>query len=354
MGTKRRTDTTTTRTTGTRHTTVHSGSQRDGASGSQRDGTSGGPRDGASGSRRSNLHSGTKGSKLQTGSLGKRHPSELGKRDGSSTAPTGGNGDSSAFSDRGVVTSPRADATGIVPTGGSVGKAGASKFHLSAGCTADLPRHRLISDLSVLIPQDYIQFDMEWDPQTFLPELRDYVIPEFHRLQRYGASKVTLAQLQSNIAHSQDTPAWYHSIHFSGNTIATAVIGCSVTLFMCIQSQRRKARERRGQKIEKAVRVALNAGTPRPHYNFPAPLALPMPIVSHPSSTVFVQPVNPHMFDVHQPMSRPQSFTNLTSVSEAAARQYEDQTIPLAPSCPRLSDMNKDNLPGYTPGYQTK
>ena len=61
-------------------------------------------------------------------------------------------------------------------------KAGASKFHLSAGCTADLPRHRLISDLSVLIPQDYIQFEMEWDPQTFLPELRDYVVPEFHRL----------------------------------------------------------------------------------------------------------------------------------------------------------------------------
>jgi len=235
-------------------------------------------------------------------------------------------------------------------------KSGASKFHLSAGCTADLPRHRLISDLSVLIPQDYIQFDMEWDPQTFLPELRDYVVPEFHRLQRYGASKVTLAQLQSNIAHSQDTPAWYHSVHFSANTIAiaTAIIGCCATLFMCIQSQRRRARERRGQKIEEAVRVALNAGTPHPHYNYPAPLALPMPIVSHPPSTVYVQPpVNPHVFDARQPMSRPHSFTNLTSVSEAAARRYEDQTIPLAPSCPKLSDMKQDNLPGYTLGYQT-
>jgi hypothetical protein len=234
-------------------------------------------------------------------------------------------------------------------------KAGASKFHLSAGCTADLPRHRLISDLSVLIPQDYIQFDMEWDPLTFLPDLRDYVIPEYHRLQRYGASRVSLAQLQSNIANLQDTPRWYHNFHFSGNTIAivTAAIGLCITLFMCIQSQRKRARERRGRKIEDAVRLALYTSTPH-HNAYAPPLALPMPIVSHPPSTVFVQPpVNPH----HRPdsilqMSRPNSYTNLTSISEVPRQHYEDTVRPLTPSCPTKNLVNSPDVPPmYTHGY---
>jgi hypothetical protein len=168
-------------------------------------------------------------------------------------------------------------------------------------------------------------------------------------------SIASLAQLQSNIAHAQDTPAWYHNVHFSGNTIAiaTAAIGLAVTMFMCIQSMRRRSRERRGQKIEEAVRIALNAGsgTPHPNFNYPSALALPMPIVSHPPSTVYVQPpVNPHLVDNRLPMSRQQSFTNLTSVSEQP-RRFEDGLVPLSPSCPKLNELRPDALPSYTPGY---
>jgi hypothetical protein len=121
----------------------------------------------------------------------------------------------------------------------------------------------------------------------------------------------------------QDTPAWYHSAHFSGNTIAvvTAVIGILVSLCMCVQSQRKRALERCGRKIEDAVLVALNTGTPHPNFNFPTSLALPMPILSHPLSTIYVQPpINPHISDASSSMSRPHSFTNLTSISAASPR----------------------------------
>jgi hypothetical protein len=196
---------------------------------------------------------------------------------------------------------------------------------------------------------------MEWDPQTFLPNLRDYVIPEYQRLQRYGASRVSLSQLESNIANLQQTPLWYHNFHFSGNTIAiiTAAVGLVITLFMCVQSQRKRARERRGQKIEDAVRLALCASTPH-HLTYASPLALPMPIVSHPPSTVFVQsPVNPH----HLPetilqMSRLNSYTNLTSISEVPRPPYEDTVRPLTPSCPTKSMLNSPDVPPmYTHGY---
>ncbi len=61
-------------------------------------------------------------------------------------------------------------------------KAGITRHHLSAGCVADFPRHRLLSDVSVIVPQDYVQFEMDWDPISFMPELRDLVIPEFQKL----------------------------------------------------------------------------------------------------------------------------------------------------------------------------
>jgi hypothetical protein len=90
---------------------------------------------------------------------------------------------------------------------------------------------------------------------TFLLNLQDYVIPEYHRLQRYGASRVSLSQLQSNIANLQDTPLWYHNFHFSGNTIAliSASVGLVVTMYMCVQSQGKQAQEHQGCRIKEAV-----------------------------------------------------------------------------------------------------
>jgi hypothetical protein len=92
-----------------------------------------------------------------------------------------------------------------------------------------------------------------------------------------------------------------------------------------------------------------------PHHNaYAPPLALPMPIVSHPPSTVFVQPpVNPH----HRPdsilqMSRPNSYTNLTSISEVPRQHYEDTVRPLTPSCPTKNVVTSPDVPPmYTHGY---
>ncbi len=192
-------------------------------------------------------------------------------------------------------------------------RAGASKFHLSAGCTADLPRHRLISDMSVLIPSDYVQFEMEWDPHTFLPELRDFVLPEFHRLQRYGQSRIALSNLQSVMAYTKDSPSWWHNIHFSGDlvTVILVVIVLLLTVYRCLVSRARKERERRGRLIEDAVRTALNAGTPRQQQ-------LMLPMVTHPPSTVVsYQPTQP-VTETYT-MTRPSSYTNLSSVSDQNA-----------------------------------
>jgi hypothetical protein len=234
-------------------------------------------------------------------------------------------------------------------------RAGASKFHLTAGCTADLPRHRLVSDLSVLIPQDYIQFEMEWDPTTFLPDIREHIIPEFHKLQRYGMSRASLATLQANVANAMDYPKWYHNIHFSGNTISiiTAVIGMTITAYMCIRARRKSARARRGRRMEDAVRTALNSFTPR------SQLALPMPVVTHPPSTVYSQhTANPSVVEFEQLplMTRPNSYTNLTSVSEAAMRRPMPdghQPTPFNPSCPssQFGQVPASTRGGHAPGY---
>jgi hypothetical protein len=132
-GTKRRTDTTTTATgtTGASSKNVHPGSRRDGTEGSPRS-----PR--SSGGSRSGAQPGTKGSQLQTGSLGKGHSTELGKGHGSSTGSHG----SSTIPDRGMVTPFGSDATGNLPAGRfggfSIGKsAGMGSAKLPLPATAD-------------------------------------------------------------------------------------------------------------------------------------------------------------------------------------------------------------------------
>jgi len=226
-------------------------------------------------------------------------------------------------------------------------RAGASKFHLTAGCIADLPRHRIVSDLSVLIPQDYIQFDMEWDPVSFMPTMRDHIVPEFQRLQRYGVSRAALSQVQANIASSKDQPAWYHNIHFSGNTLAllTALVGVTFGVYGCVRNCRRDARERRGRIIEEAVRTALNNGTPRTQLAMP----VPMPIPSRAPSTVYtMHPAQHHMPDPMQTLTRPNSYTNLTSISEVGSRHHNHTGVPLSPYPPMMG--HPTSTPTCPPG----
>ena len=97
---------------------------------------------------------------------------------------------------------------------------GISKFHLTAGCTADFPRYKLLSDISILIPQDYIQLEMDWDPAGFLPGVREYLIPEIQKLGRMGATMTSLATLQSMVAsRMEDSTSLLHYIHFGFNSV---------------------------------------------------------------------------------------------------------------------------------------
>jgi len=119
-------------------------------------------------------------------------------------------------------------------------KAGASKFHLRAGCTAGLPQHRLLSDWSVLLAQDYVQFDMEWIPQSFLPDVQKYVGPEFQQLTQYRQSKVPLSNLQTIMATMDNRPAnWFHNMHFPSNAVAivTTCIIIAATLYKCCRDR---------------------------------------------------------------------------------------------------------------------
>jgi len=102
---------------------------------------------------------------------------------------------------------------------------GISKFHLTAGCTAEFPRYKLLSDISVLIPQDFIQLQMDWDPVNFLPGVREKLLPEIQKLGRMGATMTSLSTLQSMVASRiEDTSSMFHNIHFGFNSI-TIVTG---------------------------------------------------------------------------------------------------------------------------------
>ena len=74
-------------------------------------------------------------------------------------------------------------------------KQGASKFHMPSGCIARLPKHKLLSDMSVTLPSDYVQIEMDWDADSFMPTMKDKILPTFRELQRLGASSVPISTL---------------------------------------------------------------------------------------------------------------------------------------------------------------
>lgn len=138
---------------------------------------------------------------------------------------------------------------------------GISKFHLTAGCSADFPRYRLLSDISVLIPQDYIQLEMDWDPITFMPGIREFLIPEIDKLNRMGATMTSLATLQSMVASRlEDVHPLFHYIHFGFNSL-TIILSSITFFFICYrvytvyQNRRQRIRD---QQLDLAVRTALN------------------------------------------------------------------------------------------------
>jgi hypothetical protein len=147
-------------------------------------------------------------------------------------------------------------------------KSGITRHHLSAGCVADFPRHHLLSDVSVIVPQDYVQFEMDWDPISFMPELRDLVIPEFQKLERLGTTSVDLSTLQSLATAQLITPRFLHNIHFGFNTVAAITATALVTLaayrFYLIRAERR--RRLKDQFIRDAVQATMQNTGARNHY----------------------------------------------------------------------------------------
>jgi len=147
---------------------------------------------------------------------------------------------------------------------------------------------------------------MEWDPQTFLPEVREWVIPHFDKLKRYGQSRVALDHLQSVVASLRDNPTqWFHNIHFLGNMLAYA---CTFVMlcfgaYQCFVTRARQVRDRRAAMLETAIRTALNGTVPPPLY----------PRITYPASTYY----DPHAHAAEfVPLLRYPSYSNLTSVSE--------------------------------------
>jgi len=139
-------------------------------------------------------------------------------------------------------------------------KAGITRQHLPAGCTADIPRNLLLSDLSILVPQDYVQFDMEWDPVSFLPDFQSMVLPEFRKISdRVGPSAVSLATLQSIVASRLSVPRFFHPLHFTFNAITIILVGLLVFVGGHYFYQRFRERQTKLQQahVQRAVQSVL-------------------------------------------------------------------------------------------------
>jgi hypothetical protein len=138
---------------------------------------------------------------------------------------------------------------------------GISKFHLTAGCTADFPRYKLLSDISILIPQDYIQLEMDWDPAGFMPGVREYLIPEIQKLGRLGATMTSLATLQSMVASRlEDTNSLFHYIHFGFNSVTIGIIVGVIVIvsYRCVMVYQARQAEATAHQVDLAVWTALN------------------------------------------------------------------------------------------------
>jgi len=148
-------------------------------------------------------------------------------------------------------------------------KAGITRQHLPAGCTADLPRNLLLSDLSILVPQDYVQFDMEWDPVSFLPDFQSMVLPEFRKISDgVGPSAVSLATLQSIVASRLMVPRFFHPLHFTFNAITFIIVALLAFAGGRYFYQRYRDRQTKLQQanVQRAVQSVLAKRT-LSHYN---------------------------------------------------------------------------------------
>jgi hypothetical protein len=105
---------------------------------------------------------------------------------------------------------------------------GISKFHLSAGCTAQFETHLVLRVFSIREPADFLEYDWKWDPislsddNLFSPK---ELLPVLATLSKYGIHNPTLDEIQEIRIQGSHSPGWWaHFIHFLGNTTLAILI----------------------------------------------------------------------------------------------------------------------------------
>ena len=119
-----------------------------------------------------------------------------------------------------------------------------TRFHLSPGCYAQFPNHRVFSDLSIKLPSDFVQLEWEWESVDHLfKEVvgAKYVLPELERLNQFGMDRPRLADLQTLLMQTQRNPWWSFSA-FSTGTIVAIVLALILCVFIFIRCRARRQR----------------------------------------------------------------------------------------------------------------
>lgn len=110
-----------------------------------------------------------------------------------------------------------------------------------------------LSDIAILIPQDYIQLEMDWDPVSFLPSVREFLLPKNQKLGQMGATMTSLATLQSMVASRLEDPSsMFHLIHFGFNALTMGlVIAMSCLLgYSCLIIYRTKTADDTSRRVD--------------------------------------------------------------------------------------------------------
>lgn len=118
-------------------------------------------------------------------------------------------------------------------------KASVTKFHLSPGCTLESSQYKLVSDLSLSIPTDYIHLEMDWDPLQFFPHPPSEVIPELNKLKHLNVTRMSLTDLRHSLTVSKLPFNFFHNIHFGFNiiTISIFIFMVLICLYRCRANQ---------------------------------------------------------------------------------------------------------------------
>jgi hypothetical protein len=148
-----------------------------------------------------------------------------------------------------------------------------TKFHLSPGCTLESTLYRIVSDLSVTIPTDYLHLEMDWDPTQFFPFPAHEVIPELDKLKKLNISHLSLTDLRHNMNLARLPNYVFHHVHFAINalTISLFVFMTLLCFHRCHLYRREKStrRQERNRQAEEALIEKVRYLSSRPNSPIP-------------------------------------------------------------------------------------